>query len=86
MKVLGHRIKDYYSAIHTPLYSEEKNAFEILEEKFKCTRVYVYYFEERPECMSAIDGFDNNGDISFMWMYVIRINKQVVYICNSQTN
>lgn len=62
MKVLGHRIKDYYTAIHTPLYSEEKNAFEILEEKFKCTRVYVYYFEERSECMSAIDGFDNNGD------------------------
>ncbi len=25
MKVLGHRIKNYYTAIHTPLYSEEKN-------------------------------------------------------------
>ena len=28
MKVLGHRIKDNYTAIHTPLYSEEKNDFE----------------------------------------------------------
>lgn len=24
MKVLGHRIKNYYTAIHTPLYSEER--------------------------------------------------------------
>ena len=61
-ELAGYRAKEYYTAIHTPLYSEEKNAFEILEEKFKCTRVYVYYFEERPESMSAIDGFDNNGD------------------------
>lgn len=39
MKVLGHRIKDYYIAIHTPLYSEEKNDFEFLEENYRCVRL-----------------------------------------------
>lgn len=33
MKVLGHRIKNYYTAIHTPFYSEEKNDFFILRKR-----------------------------------------------------
>ena len=39
MKVLGHRIKNYYTAIHTPLYSEEKNDFEFLEENYRCVQL-----------------------------------------------
>lgn len=72
MKVLGHRIKDYYSAIHTPLYSEEKNAFEILEEKFKCTRVYVYYFEEIPLNMSSVELLGGNAGAYIFHMDVCR--------------
>ena len=45
MKVLGHRIKNYYTAIHTPLYSEEKNDFEFLEENYRCVQLMNIIFK-----------------------------------------
>ena len=60
-ELVGYRAKDYYTAIHTPLYSEEKNAFEILEENYRCVRAYVYYFEEIPEDMSSVELLGGNA-------------------------
>lgn len=76
MKVLGHRIKDYYTAIHTPLYSEEKNDFEFLEEKYRCVRAYVYYFEEIPENMSSVELLGGNAGAYIFHIDVCRLEYQ----------
>lgn len=59
-ELVGYRAKEYYTTIHTPTYSEEKNAFEVLEENYRCVRAYVYHFEDIPENMTSVllSGYD----------------------------
>ena len=60
-ELVGYRAKEYYTAIHTPLYSEGKTAFEVLEENYRCVRAYVYHFEDLPEDMSSVELSGYNG-------------------------
>lgn len=68
-KLVGYRAKDYYTAIHTPLYTEEKNAFEVLLEKYSCVRAYVYHFEDVPKDMSSVKLPGDNGSA-----YIFRLD------------
>ena len=76
IKYFYESIKDYYIAIHTPVYSEEKNVFEILEENYRCVRAYVYYFEEIPENMSSVELLGDNADAYIFHMDVCRSEYQ----------
>lgn len=76
IKYFYESIKDYYIAIHTPVYSEEKNVFEILEENYRCVRAYVCYFEEIPENMSSVELLGGNADAYIFHMDVCRSEYQ----------
>ncbi len=68
-ELVGYRAKEYYTSIHTPNYSEDKNAFEVLEEKFRCVRVYVYDFEKLPDSMNSVELLTNNASA-----YIFRLD------------